>query len=78
MIYIYGRTRAPRKTTDIYLPLTREDRPLFSGERQPMSLAFFDATKNHRCADRYERSILSPIGHRKGVKGRTLRNHREG
>lgn len=76
MIFIYGTTKAPTSTFDIYRPLDVDVRPVHSGEHQPFRVNL--DTTDGRYWSRYERRILKHQGHRCGRKGATLRTHRGG
>ncbi|UMO76067.1 hypothetical protein [Planktothrix phage Pra-JY27] len=71
--FVFGVTRAPRQTTDIYAP-TGPD-ATFAGPRPTEPMRF---PADARWVDRLERGYVKPRGHRQGRKGRTLRDHRSG
>jgi hypothetical protein len=72
MIFVYGRTRLPRSTFDIYKPIATSTVTIYSGRLDKMNVS----TSSDIYRDKIERRYLKMTGHRAGRKGTTLRDHR--
>ena len=71
--FIYGMTKCPKRTTDIYLPVSSLYVTQYSGEQERIDIPL-EAQK--MWVDRNERHYLKTRGHRAGIKGVTLSDKR--